>query len=94
MHSIIVTLTLGGHGNVGLFLEGQVLAKSNENLFFYRGKFQSQVSIARVVLVLFEAHVPTRVEKTTGFTEGMRTASSNTTCAFASFGVACSEPGL
>ena len=58
------------------FLEGQVLAKSNENHCFYRGKFQSQVSIARVVLVLFEGHVHTRVEKTTGFTEGMRTASS------------------
>ena len=57
------------------FLEGQVLTKSNENHCFYRGKFQSQVSIARVVLVLFEGHVHTRVQKTTGFTEGMRTAS-------------------
>ena len=57
------------------FLEGQVLARSDENHCFYRGKFQSQVSIARVVLVLFEAHVHTRVEKTTVFTEGMRTAS-------------------
>ena len=49
--------------------------KSNENHCFYRGKFQSQVSIARVVLVLFEGHVHTWVQKTTGFTEGMRTAS-------------------
>ena len=57
------------------FLEGQAHMKSDENHCFYRGKFQSQVSIARVVLVLFEAHVHTRVEKTTGFTEGMRTAS-------------------
>ena len=57
------------------FLEGQVLTKSDENHCFYRGKFQSQVSIARVALVLFERHVHPEVEKTTGFTEGMRTAS-------------------
>ena len=57
------------------FLEGQVLTKSDENHCFYRGKFQSQVSIARVVLVLFEGHVHPEVAKTTGFTEGMRTAS-------------------
>ena len=49
--------------------------KVTKNHCFYRGKFQSQVSIARVVLVLFEAHVHTWVEKTTGFIEGMRTAS-------------------
>ena len=57
------------------FLEGQVLTKSDENHCFYRGKFQSQVSIARVALVLSEWHVHTKVEKTTGFTEGMWTAS-------------------
>ena len=56
------------------FLEGQVLAKRNENHCFYRGKFQSQVSIARVVLVLFEGYVHTRVAKTTIFTEGIGTA--------------------
>ena len=55
---------------VGL-LEGQVLTKSDENHCFYRGKFQSQVSIARVALVLSEWHVHTKAEKTTGFTEGM-----------------------
>ena len=57
------------------FREGQVLTRSDENHCFYRGKFHSQVSIARVVLVLFEGHVHTRVQKTTGFTEGMRSAS-------------------
>ena len=38
-------------------LEGHVLAKSDENHCFYRVKFQSQVSIARVALVLSEGHV-------------------------------------
>ena len=57
------------------FLEGQVLTKSDENHCVYLGKFQSQVSIARVVLVLFEGHVHARLEKTTVFTEGMWTAS-------------------
>ena len=71
-HSILETLTSGSHGNVGLFLEGQALTKSDENHCFYRGKFQSQVSIARVALVLSEEHVHTKVAKTTGFTEGMR----------------------
>ena len=52
------------------FLEGQVLMKSDENHCFFRGKFQSQVSIARVVLVLFEGHVHTRVEKTHWFYRG------------------------
>ena len=33
------------------------------------------MSIARVALVLSEWHVHTKVEKTTGFTEGMCTAS-------------------
>ena len=42
---------------------------------FYLGKFQSQVSFARLVLVLFEGHVHPEVAKTTVFTEGMRTAS-------------------
>ena len=51
-------------------LESQVLTKSDENHCFYRGKFQSQMSIARVALVLSEWHLHTNVEKTTGFTEG------------------------
>ena len=57
------------------FLEGQVLSKNDENHCFYRGNFQSQVSIARVILVLFEGHVHPEVAKTNGFTEGMRTSS-------------------
>ena len=57
------------------FWKGQVLTKSDENHCFYRGKFQSQVSIARVALVLSEGHVHTKVEKThCFFTEGLWTA--------------------
>ena len=60
----------------GLFLEGQVLTKSNENHCFLPRK----ISIANVnrtcgSLVLSECPVHTKLEKTTGFTEGMRTPS-------------------
>ena len=52
------------------FLEGQVLIKSGENHCFYRGKFQPQVSIERVALVLSEWHVHAGVEKTHWFYRG------------------------
>ena len=52
------------------FLEGQVLIKSGENHCFYQGKFQPQVSIERVALVLSEWHVHAGVEKTHCFYRG------------------------
>ena len=42
-HSILETLASRSHGNVGLFLEGLVLTKSDEKLFFTR-----EISIASV----------------------------------------------